>query len=348
MNIKDFDYELPSELIANKPVEKRDNSRLLVADRAKKTYEDKRFFDIFIFFNPGDVLVVNNSKVIPARLVGKKKSGGKAEILLNTQILEDTWEGLCNNLKLGDIINFENSNLVAEILGKRDKIYQIKFNFINNEFWREIDKIGQTPLPPYIEKKLKKRDENYHRERYQTEYAKNKGSVAAPTAGLHFSKELLRKIKKKGVEIVYVTLHVGLGTFLPVETADVEKHKIHKEYFSVLKNQYQKIKNAKEERKRIFACGTTVVRVLEHLASKDSLLGGLDQKNLSGWTDIFIYPGYEFKMVDAMITNFHLPKSTLLMLVSAFVGSDFTKKLYQHAIEEKYRFYSYGDAMLLI
>jgi len=347
MNIEQFNYILPEELIADKPKEKRDNSRLLVANRSDKNVEDKKFFEILSYLNKGDVLVVNNSKVIPGRLLGQKKSGGKVEILLNSQILEDVWEVIGKNLKIGDKISFTGSKLKAEVISKENYIYKVHFSKVNEDFWGELYRIGKTPLPPYIGKRLDKIDESFHRERYQTSYAKHEGSVAAPTAGLHFTKELLKKIEQKGIKIIPITLHVGLGTFLPVETPVIEEHKIHKEYFSVSKGNYQKIKRAKMKGEKIFACGTTTVRVLEHLASKESVSKEFRDNNYSGWTDIFIYPGYKFQIIDSIITNFHLPKSTLIMLVAAFAGVEFTKKIYNHAIENKYRFYSYGDAMLI-
>lgn len=348
MNTSDFNYDLPEELIATKPAEKRDGSKLLVLNKENGETENKEFRQIINYFKSGDIFVLNNTKVIPARLVGRKQSGGKVEILLNSQILENTWDAIGKNLKVGDKITFNDSKLIAFVIGRDQKIYKIKFNLLNQKFWQEVNKIGLTPLPPYIQKKIKTHDEKFHRRRYQTDFAELEGSVAAPTAGLHMTSELLSEIEKIGVKIVYLTLHVGLGTFAPIREDVVENHKIHKEYFQMKPSDYNLVKKVKDKGGRVFACGTTTVRVLEHLSSKEALLGSLSEKNFTGWTDIFIYPSYEFKIVDAMITNFHLPKSSLLVLVSAFAGRNNVLNAYSYAIKNKFRFYSYGDAMLIV
>jgi len=343
MKLSDFDYNLPLELIAQKPADPRDSSRLLVLDKKNGEINHHTFYEIVNYLQPGDVMVVNNSKVFPARLFGRRiDSDGKVEILLNKNIENSTWEVIGKNLKPGTKIKFENSCLEAKVLGNENKISKIQFNLSGEEFFEEIEKIGHTPLPPYIRKNDTKKDKID----YQTVYAKPVGSAAAPTAGLHFTKELLNQIKAKGIEIVEVTLHVGLGTFAPVEAGNIEDHKIHSEYYTVKKEELEKIIEAKKEGRRIIAVGTTSTRVLETVFSSPNLLPST--LNFSGWTNIFIYPGYKFKCVDGIITNFHLPKSTLLMLVSAFAGSENIKKAYEIAIDQKYRFFSYGDAMLII
>ncbi|MFA4995643.1 MAG: tRNA preQ1(34) S-adenosylmethionine ribosyltransferase-isomerase QueA [Patescibacteria group bacterium] len=373
MKLSDFNYNLPLELIAKSPSKPRDHSRLLVLDKKNGAVNHHTFYEIIDFLKSGDVLVVNNSKVFPARLFGfRKDTGGKVEILLNKNISEvshsvisaphfviptshsvipakagiqdgksSIWEVIGKNLKPGTKINFEDSCLEAKVLSNENKISKIQFNLIGEEFFKEIEKIGHTPLPPYIRKNDTEKDKTD----YQTVYAKPVGSAAAPTAGLHFTKELLNQIKAKGIEIVEVTLHVGLGTFAPVEAGNIEDHKIHSEYYTVKKEESDKIIKAKKEGRRIIAVGTTSTRVLETVFS--SLHSPLSTLNFSGWTNIFIYPGYKFKCIDGVITNFHLPKSTLLMLVSAFAGSKNIKKAYEEAIEQKYRFFSYGDAMLM-
>lgn len=357
MKLYEFDYNLPEELIAQKPAEPRDHSRLLVLEKKNGKIKQHTFYEVIEYLKEGDLLVVNNSKVFPARLYGKRKdTGGKVEILLNKNIKDSEWEVIGKNLKIGKEIIFENSKLEAKVIKKNDKISIIKFNIKDKLFFSEIEKIGHTPLPPYIKKNDTKQDKSD----YQTVYAKPIGSAAAPTAGLHFTNELLNKITDKGIEIVEVTLHVGLGTFAPVEEDNIEEHKIHTEYYTVMPENMEKIIQAKKEGRRIIAVGTTSTRVLEHLFSeKDNKMtippsAGPRQRrwlitnNLCGWTDIFIYPGYKFKCIDGLITNFHLPKSTLLMLVSAFAGKHNIDMAYKEAIKKEYRFFSYGDAMLIL
>lgn len=343
MKLSDFDYTLPAELIAQSPADIRDHSRLLVLGKETGKIKHHTFYDVFDYLKAGDVLVVNNSKVFPARIFGRRTdSDGKIEILLNKNIKESLWEVLGKNLKPNTDIKFENSELEGKVIDKKGKISTIEFNLNGEEFFKEIEKIGHTPLPPYI----KKIDDQSDKINYQTVYAKPVGSVAAPTAGLHFTKNLLSQIKAKGVEIVEVTLHVGLGTFAPVESENIEDHKIHSEYYTIIPSEIKKIIKAKKNGRRIIAVGTTTTRVLEHifLSPKTQVLSS----NISGWTNIFIYPGYKFKCVDGLITNFHLPKSTLLMLVCAFAGRENIKKAYKEAIDQKYRFFSYGDAMLIL
>lgn len=343
MKLSDFDYTFPAELIAQSPADIRDHSRLLVLGKETGKIKHHTFYDVFDYLKAGDVLVVNNSKVFPARIFGRRTdSDGKIEILLNKNIKESLWEVLGKNLKPNTDIKFENSELEGKVIDKKGKISTIEFNLNGEEFFKEIEKIGHTPLPPYI----KKIDDQSDKINYQTVYAKPVGSVAAPTAGLHFTKNLLSQIKAKGVEIVEVTLHVGLGTFAPVESENIEDHKIHSEYYTIIPSEIKKIIKAKKNGRRIIAVGTTTTRVLEHifLSPKTQVLSS----NISGWTNIFIYPGYKFKCVDGLITNFHLPKSTLLMLVCAFAGRENIKKAYKEAIDQKYRFFSYGDAMLIL
>ena len=342
MQLDKFDYNLPTELIAQTPTDKRDHSRLLVYKEG--IIEHKNFFDLPDYLQSGDVLVLNDSKVFPARLIGSRQNtGGKAEIFLLNQKSEDMWECLVGRAKakVGLVIEFDNE-LAAELVEKLDGNWLVRFDKSGEELKGVINKIGRTPLPPYI----KTEDSVDVRNRYQTIYADKSGSVAAPTAGLHFTKELLDKIKVKGVEIVYVTLHVGLGTFAPVKIDDITKHKMHSEYYEVDEGVWGSIQKAKKASRRIISVGTTATRVLESVSVSGKL---------SNWTDIFIYPGYEYKIVDSLITNFHLPKSTLLMLVSALLqdkgssdGVKDLKKIYQEAIDQKYRFYSFGDAMIII
>jgi len=343
MKLNDFNYELPEELIAQHPVEKRDHSRLFILNRFTGEFTHQHFFDIIDYLNPGDVLVVNDSKVFPARLLGQKNdTKGKVEILLNKEIYPGVWETLGKNIKMGNIIEFEGSLLQAEVMKKYDEVCEVKFNLKGDDFFSEVEKIGHTPLPPYIKRSDKSKD----RREYQTVYANKVGSAAAPTAGLHFTKDLLGEIKSKGITIARVTLNVGLGTFAPVKVENIEDHKIHSEYYSVSKEDMEKIILAKKENRRVIAVGTTSTRVLETIfnGSKNCQLSTI---NRSGWTSIFIYPGYKFKCIDGLITNFHLPKSTLLMLVSAFAGKQNIDIAYKEAIQEKYRFFSYGDAMLI-
>ena len=342
--LNDFDYNLPSSLIAQSPARKRDYSRLLVLDRETSEITHQYFYNIVDCLKNGDILVLNNSKVFPARLFGKKETDGEVEILLQKEISRGIWEVIGKNLKVGAVLTFPSSILKAEVLKRDENIFTLEFNLNGTTFFREIEKIGKTPLPPYIKKDADTKDKSS----YQTVYAKTVGSSAAPTAGLHFTPSLLEKIKDKGVQILEVTLHVGLGTFAPVKNDNILEHKIHSEYYSIDKKVLQSITEAKKEKRRIIAVGTTTTRVLEHLFSEATYNSKLTTDDLSGWTNIFIYPGYRFKCVDGLITNFHLPKSTLLMLVSAFAGKDKIDHAYKEAIGQEYRFFSYGDAMLII
>lgn len=338
--LSDYEYLLPKKLIAQKQVFPRDCSKLLKLTRKNGNISHHTFCDIADILKPGDILVVNNSKVFPARLCGKKfLTGGKAEIFLLNQVKSGEWEAIGKNLKISDIIIFDNSTLLAKIINKNENIYLVKFNKKGLLFQKEIDKIGLTPLPPYIKRNRKLKSDQTS---YQTIYAKRRGSVAAPTAGLHFTHEIFTKLKLNHIEILEITLHVGIGTFAPVKVEDPTKHKMHMERYSVSKQVYEKLLSAKKEKRRIVAVGTTTTRVLEHIFSQNN------QPELSGSTDIFIYPGFEFQCIDGLITNFHLPKSTLLMLVSAFGGYRNIKKSYKQAILKNYRFYSYGDAMIIV
>ena len=340
MKVADFDYELPEELIAQTPIKKRDESRLMVLNRKNQKIEHKVFKDIIDYLKPGDVLVRNNTKVIPARLYGKKETGANVEFLLLNNIENDIWEAIVrpgNKLHVGTKVIFGDGILEAKILeimpGGTRKV-EFKYEGIFNEI---LDKIGLMPLPPYIHETLKEKD------RYQTVYAKYEGSAAAPTAGLHFTPELLEKIKEKGVEIANVTLHVGIGTFRPVKEDTVEAHKMHSEHFYIKQEDVEKINKAKQEGRRVIAVGTTSCRVLESIANEKTGM----VKQIEDDTEIFIYPGYKFKCIDGLITNFHLPQSTLLMLVSALAGKEYIMKAYKEAVKEKYRFFSFGDAMFI-
>ncbi len=342
-----YNYYLPEELIAQTPLEKRDSSRMLVFNRKTNQIEHKHFYDITEYFKAGDVLVLNNSRVLPARLFGEKvETGAKIEVLLQKRIDLSTWEVIVKpqkRLKVGSVIKFSDE-LSGEILELRDYgLAKIKFIF-DGRFEEILDRIGLMPLPPYIKEKLK------DKERYQTVYSKQLGSSAAPTAGLHFTPELLQKLRDKGVIIVEVMLHVGLGTFRPVKEDDITKHEMHSEFYSVSKEASEIVSLAKKEGRRVFACGTTSMRTLESAAIKVCEDGkeyyALEAK--SGDTNIFIYPPYNFKIVDCLITNFHLPESTLLMLISAFCGLDNVKNIYDIAVKEKYRFFSFGDACLFL
>lgn len=339
MKVKDFDYELPEELIAQTPIAKRDMSRLMILNRDKKTIEHKVFHDIVEYLNSGDCLVINNTKVIPARLYGTKTTGAKVELLLLKQIEGDIWECIVrpgNKLKPGTEVAFGEELLKAEILDIMDGGTR-KVKFIYNGIFNEIlDQIGLMPLPPYIHEELKERD------RYQTIYAKYNGSAAAPTAGLHFTEELLKKIEEKGVNIARVTLHVGIGTFRPVKEENIEEHEMHSEHFYIKQEDVDKINKAKDEGKRVISVGTTSCRVLESIADENGHVSVCEDD-----TNIYIYPGYKFKCIDALITNFHLPKSTLLMLVSALAGREYILDSYKEAVKEKYRFFSFGDAMFI-
>lgn len=339
MQVSEFNYELPEELIAQHPIDKRDESRLMVLNRKEKTIEHKIFKDIIDYLKPGDCLVRNNTKVIPARLYGKKNTGANVEFLLLKNMGNDIWETIVrpgNKLHSGAKVIFGEGILKAEVLETLDGgTRKVKFYYegIFNEI---LDKIGLMPLPPYIHEKLKQKD------RYQTVYAKYDGSAAAPTAGLHFTPELLEEIQKNGVEIANVTLHVGIGTFRPVKEETVEEHKMHTEHFYIKKEDADKINEAKQNGGRIIAIGTTSCRVLETVADENGIV-----KECEGDTSIFIYPGYKFKILDGLITNFHLPQSTLLMLVSALAEKDYIMKAYEEAVKEKYRFFSFGDAMFI-
>ena len=343
MKTSDFNYVLPKELIAQHPLEKRDLSRLMVLNRKSRTIENKTFKDIIDYLEPGDCLVINDTKVIPARLYGKRiatTEGSKdVEILLLKEIDKDLWETMVRpgkKIKQGTKIEFGEGILkgeVLEVLENGNRKIKFEYEGIFNEI---LDKIGLMPLPPYIEETLKDKD------RYQTVYAKYEGSAAAPTAGLHFTDELLEKIKQKGVEIANVTLHVGIGTFRPVKEENVEEHKMHTEHFYIKDEDVEKINKAKRTGHRIIAVGTTSCRVLESIADENGYV-----KQIETDTGIFIYPGYKFKCIDGLITNFHLPESTLIMLVSALAGKEFVMNAYEEAVREKYRFFSFGDAMFI-
>lgn len=339
MKVSDFKYELPEELIAQTPIKKRDESRLMVLDSKKQTIEHKKFKEIIDYLEPGDVLVRNNTKVIPARLYGKKETGANVEFLLLNNIQDDIWECIVrpgNKLHVGTKVIFGEGLLKADILevmpGGTRKV-EFTYTGIFNEI---LDKIGLMPLPPYIHEQLKEKD------RYQTVYAQYEGSAAAPTAGLHFTPELLQKIEEKGIVIANVTLHVGIGTFRPVKEETVEAHEMHSEHFYIKQEDADKINQAKKNGKKVIAVGTTSCRVLETIADKNGQV-----KETEGDTQIFIYPGYTFKCLDGLITNFHLPESTLLMLVSALAGKAYIMKAYEEAVKEKYRFFSFGDAMMI-
>lgn len=340
MKVSDFNYNLPKELIAQVPIKNRDKSRLMVLDRKNKTIENKIFKDIIDYLEPGDCLVRNNTKVIPARLYGvKEETGANVEFLLLKRIEGDIWEVMVKpgkKLMPGAKVSFGNGLLKAEILEKfNDGNRRVKFEYdgIFNEILNEI---GLMPLPPYIHEKLKDKD------RYQTVYAKYEGSAAAPTAGLHFTDELFEKLKEKGVEIANVTLHVGIGTFRPVKVENIEEHDMHSEHFYIKAEDAEKINKAKREGHRVIAVGTTSCRVLESIADENGYV-----KEVEGDTSIFIYPGYKFKCLDALITNFHLPESTLIMLVSALAGKNFIMQAYEEAVKEQYKFFSFGDAMFI-
>ena len=340
MNVSDFYYDLPEELIAQTPIEKRDESRLMVLNREKQTIEHKTFRDIIDYLEPGDCLVRNNTKVILARLYGKKATGAKIEFLLLNRIEGDIWECIVrpgHKLKPGTEVEFGDGILKAKVLdvmeGGTRKV-EFKYEGIFNEI---LDKIGLMPLPPYIHESLKDND------RYQTVYAKYEGSAAAPTAGLHFTPELFEKIKAKGIDVANVTLHVGIGTFRPVKVENVEEHHMHSEHFYIKQEDADKINNAKKNGKRVIAVGTTSCRVLETIADENGMV-----KPTEGDTQIFIYPGYKYKCLDGLVTNFHLPESTLIMLVSALAGRDYIMKAYNEAVKERYRFFSFGDAMLIL
>lgn len=342
MDINLFDFYLPEELIAQTPAEKRDHSRLLAINKDNHTYEDKHFYDIINYLKPGDVLVRNNTKVIPARLLGIKEiTGAHCELLLLHQDEEkkDCWECLCKpakSIKVGTKIDFGEGKLIAECVEVKDEGLR-KFVFHYEGIFLEVlDALGKMPLPPYIKKQLCEND------RYQTVYAKYEGSAAAPTAGFHFTEELNDKIKAMGVEIIEVTLHIGLGTFRPVNVEDTKDHVMHSEVYEITEDAARRLNEAKANNRRIIAVGTTSVRTLEANYSKYNTF-----KSTREATNIFIQPGYQFKAVDCIITNFHLPKSTLIMLVSSFMGLDFTQEVYKHAVDNRYRFFSFGDSMFI-
>ncbi len=340
MKVEDFDYYLPEELIAQTPLKKRDESRLLVLDKKTGEIEHKKFYNIIDYLEPGDTLVLNDTKVLPARLIGEKtETGAVIEILLLKNIEKDEWETLAKparRIKEGTIVSFGNGKLKAKctkVLDDGIRHFELIYDGILMEI---LDELGTMPLPPYIHEKLD--DQSL----YQTVYAKEIGSAAAPTAGLHFTKDLLKKIEAKGINIAYITLHVGLGTFRPVSVEKVEDHEMHSEFYSMTKEVADLLNNTRKDGKRIIAVGTTSTRTLETIASKYNKF-----VECHGWTNIFIYPGYKFKGIDALITNFHLPKSTLVMLVSALAGRDNIMHAYKIAVEEKYRFFSFGDAMFI-
>lgn len=346
MKLEEFNYDLPKELIAQHPIEKRDESRLMVLNREHQSIEHKTFKNIIEYINPGDCLVINDTKVIPARIYGVKKYEKEVlepchvEVLLLKNLGEDKWETLVKpgrRLQIGAKMSFGEGILegeVVDVLEDGNRIIKFNYDGVFNEI---LDKIGVMPLPPYIKERLKEKD------RYQTVYAKYEGSSAAPTAGLHFTKEILEELKEKGVKIAKVTLHVGIGTFRPVKEENIEEHKMHTEHYILTKENADIINETKKNGKKIIAVGTTSCRVLETVADAETGL----VKECEGDTSIFIYPGYKFKIVDNLITNFHLPESSLIMLVSALAGKDFIMKAYNQAVKDKYRFFSFGDAMII-
>jgi len=341
MKVDEFDYYLPKEMIAQQPVYPRDSSRLMVLKRDTGEIEHRVFRDIVAYLRAGDVLVLNKTRVMPARLYGyKAETGGKIEVLLLNRISSDRWKVLARparRTRVGVKLVFGNGELTAKVIGKAEEGCRIIEFKCSGVFEEILDRLGEIPLPPYIKEDLK------DRERYQTVYGRIEGSAAAPTAGLHFTPELLSKVQEKGVKLVYLLLHVGLGTFRPVKTEKVEDHKMHAEYYQMDAETAETINKARKEGGRIVAVGTTTVRTLETVANQNGeVMPG------RGWTDIFIYPGYKFKAVDILVTNFHLPRSTLLMLVSAFAGKESIINAYSVAVEKKYRFFSFGDAMLII
>lgn len=341
MKTSDFFYELPQELIAQTPVEPRDSSRLMILNKENGNVEHKIFHDLIDYLNPGDCLILNDTRVIPARIYGvKKETGAYVEFLLLKQSENNIWECLCKpgkRAKIGTRFTFGNNLVECEVMDITDDGNRIiKFDCNSKEIYNILDKIGKMPLPPYITEELK------NGERYQTVYSRELGSAAAPTAGLHFTKEMLEKIKAKGVHIGYVTLHVGLGTFRPVKVDDVTNHKMHSEHYHISKETADLINKTKADGKRVISVGTTSTRTLESVATKNGCICE-DEDD----TSIFIYPGYEFKCIDALITNFHLPESTLIMLISAFAGYDNVMNAYNIAVKEKYRFFSFGDAMFI-
>ena len=339
MKLTDFDYDLPEELIAQTPVEPRNSSRLMVLDPVDKSIEHRHFYDLKEYLEPGDTLIVNDTRVMPARLLGwREGTGGKVEVFLLRRIDGDTWETLVKprrKAREGQVVRFSDE-LTCTVQKTTDfggRIVKFSYEGIFEEI---LDRLGETPLPPYIHEKLA------DRERYQTVYSREQGSAAAPTAGLHFTKEQMAELKEMGVNLGFVTLHVGLGTFRPVSVETVEEHVMHKEYYSISQETADLIKATKAAGKRVIAVGTTSIRTLESAATAVGEIAGR-----TDWTNIFIYPGYEFKIVDGIVTNFHLPKSTLIMLISAFAGREFVLKAYEQAVKERYRFFSFGDAMMI-
>lgn len=349
MKLSQFNFELPEGLLAEYPSEDRDEARLMVLNRKEQTIEHKKFKDLLGYFKPKDVMVLNNTKVFPARLFGnKEKTGARIEVFLLRELNAETklWDVLVDparKIRIGNKLYFgDDESLVAEVIDNttsRGRTLRFLFDGSYEEFRTKLTELGETPLPKYIKRKVEPNDQ----ERYQTIYAKKEGAVAAPTAGLHFSKHLMKRLEIKGVDFAEVTLHVGLGTFNPVEVEDLSKHKMDSEQAAIDATAVKTINNALDERRRICAVGTTVMRALESAVSSNHRLNEFD-----GWTNKFIFPPYEFSIADCMVTNFHTPKSTLLMMISAFAGHDFMKKAYEEAIKEKYNFYSYGDAMLIL
>ncbi len=340
MKKSDFYFDLPEKLIAQTPLKQRDSSRLLHLDKISGELSHRHFYELTDFLKAGDCLVLNNSRVLPARLMGSRSGGGVAELVLLQDLGDDQWKCLVRpgrKLKPGAKVSFGNGELEAEILENADGGTRIVKFYYTGIFLEVLDSLGKMPLPPYIKEELQ------DNERYQTVYSKEPGSAAAPTAGLHFTPELLEKIKAMGVNICYVTLHVGLGTFRPVKEDDIENHEMHSEFCIIPEETAQTINKTKEKGGRVIAVGTTSCRTLESFAAEDGHF-----EACSGWTDIFIYPGYKFKCIDALITNFHLPESTLIMLVSALAGRENVLNAYKTAVEEKYRFFSFGDAMIII
>ena len=340
MKVSDFDFDLPEELIAQHPLEKRDSSRLMVLDKNTGEIEHRSFHDVIEYLNEGDTLVLNNTRVMPARLIGEKEgTGGKIEFLLLKRIEGDRWECLAKpgkRAKIGQKFTFGEGKLkctVVDIVEEGNRIIEFSYEGI---FEQVLDELGEMPLPPYITEKLE------DKERYQTVYSKEKGSAAAPTAGLHFTEELLKEIKAKGVNIAYLTLHVGLGTFRPVKVEDINEHIMHSEYYHLDKENADLINETKKRGNKVIAVGTTSTRTLETIGDENGFV-----REQSGWTDIFIYPGYKYKVIDELITNFHLPESTLIMLVSALSGKENVMNAYNEAVKKKYRFFSFGDSMLI-
>lgn len=340
MNTHDFFYNLPEELIAQEPIEPRDHSRLLVMDRESGSLSDKHFYDLLDFLKEGDCLILNDSRVLPARIYGKRAdTGSPLEVLLLTPHGGDMWEVLAGpgkKARPGFRLTFGDGALTAEVLEVLEGGNRLVKFFYEGNFYEVLESIGQMPLPPYIKKKLE------DQERYQTVYSRERGSAAAPTAGLHFTPELLEKVKAKGVEIGFVTLHVGLGTFRPVKVENITEHKMHSEHYALSQETADLINRTKARGGRVIAVGTTSCRTLESVGMTDGII-----RPAEGWTEIFIYPGYRFQVLDGLLTNFHLPESTLIMLVSAFAGYEHTMAAYDHAVAEKYRFFSFGDAMLI-